>query len=73
VVDFAEDGTPIGLEIVNPTVVSPKAVHAVLAEVNAAPVAPEGRWPSACEWNPLARSQPPPGSSLKRVKSSVSW
>ena len=38
VVDFAADGTPLGVEIVNPASTDADKVMAVLAEVNAAPV-----------------------------------
>ena len=41
VVDFAADGAPMGLEIVNPTDVRVELVLTVLVEVHAAPVAPE--------------------------------
>jgi len=38
-VDFAADGTPMGLEIVHPATTDDDSVLAVLAEVHATPVA----------------------------------
>ena len=34
VVDFAEDGRPIGIEITSPSAVSPAAVNSLLAELH---------------------------------------
>jgi uncharacterized protein YuzE len=40
-VDFAADGKPMGVEIVNPAQTSAETVLAVIAEVHAGPVSPE--------------------------------
>ena len=49
VVDFAEDGRPIGIEITLPSVVTVEAVNKVLAELKLAPVADEELWPFFAE------------------------
>ena len=41
VVDFAEDGRPIGIEIVSPSVVTPNKIQKLLRELNLDPVPDE--------------------------------
>ena len=49
VVDFAEDGRPIGIEITLPSVVTVEAVNKILTKLKLAPIGDEELWPFFAE------------------------